>query len=171
MKIALLLILFGLGWAGWRAWQTGPLPVPGAKAPDFSLPDQDGNIRTLASYSGRWLVLYFYPRDDTPGCTREACAFRDGLHKLAAVGATVAGISVDSRESHRRFAGKHGLPFPLLADSDGGVARRYGVLMDWGLFRMAKRVTFLIGPDGIIRRVYPDVDPRLHADQVLSDIR
>lgn len=170
MKIALILILFGFVWIGWRAWYTGPLPVPGANAPDFSLPDQNGNIQTLANFSGRWLVLYFYPRDDTPGCTQQACSFRDGLHKFDAANATVVGVSVDSRESHQQFAQKHSLPFPLLSDTNGTVARHYGVLMDWVVFRMTKRVTFLINPKGLIYRVYPDVDPGKHATQVISEI-
>lgn len=170
MKVILLLVFSLVAWAGWRAWHTGPLPVTGARAPDFSLPDQNGNIQTLAAFSGRWLVLYFYPKDDTPGCTKEACSFRDGLHKFDAANATVVGISVDSRESHQQFAQKHRLPFLLLADTGGNVARRYGVLMDWGVFRMAKRVTFLIDPKGVIHRVYPDVDPGRHAAQVVSGI-
>lgn len=170
MKIALILILFGFVWIGWQAWHTGPLPVPGTRAPDFSLPDQNGNIQTLANFSGRWLVLYFYPKDDTPGCTQQACSFRDGLHKFDAANAMVVGVSVDSRESHQQFAQKHSLSFPLLADTNGTVARHYGVLMDWVVFRMTKRVTFLINPQGLIHRVYPNVDTGKHATQLISEI-
>lgn len=171
MKLSLVFILALIAWIGWRAWYTGALPVQGSKAPDFSLPDQNGNIQMSASYSGRWLILYFYPKDDTPGCTKEACAFRDGWQKLHATGVSVVGISVDSQASHHRFAGKYKLPFPLLADVDGAVARRYGVLMDWVVLRTAKRTTFLIDPKGIIHKIYPNVDLNQHVDQVLSDIR
>lgn len=170
MKIALLLILLLLAWAGWRAWHTGALPATGESAPDFSLPDQHGKLHRLSDYAGRWLVLYFYPRDDTPGCTREACAFRDGLTKLEAAGAAVVGISVDSQDSHRRFAEKYRLPFALLADTDGNVARNYGALMDWKIFRMSKRITFLVSPDGKVRQVYQQVDPDRHADEILAEL-
>jgi peroxiredoxin Q/BCP len=168
MKIALLLILPLLAWAGWRAWNTGPLPEVGASVPDFRLPDQHGSLHSLSDYAGRWVVLYFYPKDDTPGCTREACAFRNGLAKLQAAGAAVVGISVDTQESHRKFAEKYQLPFPLLADSDGLVARQYGALMDWKVVRMAKRITFLITPAGRLHRVYEQVDPNRHAEEILA---
>ena len=170
MKIALLIILPVLVWLGWRAWHAGALPEPGSAAPDFHLPDQHGKLHTLSDYGGRWLVLYFYPKDDTPGCTREACTFRDGLAKLQAAGAEVVGVSVDSPASHREFADKYQIPFTLLSDTDGSTARHYGVLVDWQIFRMAKRTTFLIGPDGRIKRVYEQVDPDRHADEVLAEL-
>lgn len=168
MKIALLLILLLIAWIGWRAWQTGPVPEVDSAAPDFKLPDQHGKQHTLPDYAGRWLVLYFYPRDDTPGCTREACSFRDGLAKLQAAGAHVVGVSVDSQESHQQFAAKYKLPFTLLADPDGNTVRQYGALIDWKLFRLAKRKTFLISPDGRIHRVFNHVDPNSHADEILA---
>lgn len=167
MKFALLIILPLLAWLGWRALHAGPRPEPGADAPDFALYDQQGRLHRLSDYAGRWLVLYFYPKDDTPGCTREACSFRDGLERLHAAGAVVVGISVDTPESHARFAAKYHLNFPLLADSDGSVARSYGTLMDWQLFRMAKRNTFLISPQGKVRQVFTSVDPSRHADEIL----
>jgi peroxiredoxin Q/BCP len=170
MKLLLLLFLLFIAWAGWRAWQTGTPPAAGEMAPDFRLPDQSGKMHTLSEYGGRWLVLYFYPKDDTPGCTREACAFRDGLARLEAAGAAVVGISVDTPDSHRRFAAKYKLPFTLLADTDGSVARRYGVLMDWKLFHLAKRVTFLVNPCGKVLRIYPQVDPDRHAGEILADL-
>jgi peroxiredoxin Q/BCP len=170
MKLALLLILLVIAWVGWRAWHTGAVPTAGENAPDFRLPDQHGKMHTLSDYAGRWLVLYFYPKDDTPGCTREACAFRDGLARLEAAGAIVVGISVDTQDSHRRFAEKHRLPFDLLADSDGNVARHYGALMDWQVFRMAKRTTFLISPTGKVQRVYAQVDPDRHAGEILAEL-
>lgn len=170
MKIALLLILTLIGWAGWRAWHTGVPPQAGTSAPDFRLPDQHGKLRSLSDYAGRWLVLYFYPKDDTPGCTREACAFRDGLTKLETAGAAVVGISLDTQQSHQRFADKYKLPFALLADTDGSVARQYGVLMDWGVFRMAKRMTFLIAPSGMVYKVFGQIDPNKHAGEILSEL-
>lgn len=170
MKIALLLILLLLAWILWRAWQTGPLPEVGERAPDFSLVDQNGKLHTLSDHAGHWLVLYFYPKDDTPGCTREACSFRDGHARLQATGAAVLGVSVDTSESHGRFAEKLQLTFPLLADTDGSMARRYGVLMDWKAYKLAKRTTFLISPAGEIKRVYAHVDPDRHADQILADL-
>lgn len=170
MEIMLLLILLALAWLAWRTWHTGPMPTIGSKAPDFQLSDQYGNTHQLSSYAGRWLVLYFYPKDDTPGCTREACAFRDGIASLEAAGASVAGVSVDTQASHARFAEKHRISFPLLADTDGSVAHRYGTLMDWIALRMARRATFLIDPEGKLRRTYRQVDPARHADEILADL-
>lgn len=170
MKFALLFIFLLAAWAGWRAWHGGVPIAAGAPAPDFRLPDQNGELRTLSGYAGRWLVLYFYPKDDTPGCTREACAFRDGLAKLEAAGASVAGVSMDTQDSHRRFAEKYRLPFDLLTDADGEVARQYGVLAGWGALRVARRVTFLISPAGNVQRVYQRVDPDRHAGEILADL-
>jgi peroxiredoxin Q/BCP len=131
------------------------------------LQDQTGRVRTLAEYRGRPVVLYFYPRDGTPGCTREACAFRDAWDRLQATGAVVLGVSTDDVESHRRFHAEHRLPFELLSDVDGEVARRYGVPVRLGL---AARVTFLIDGEGVVRRVFEDVDPAVHADEVIDAI-
>ena len=170
MKIALLLILPLLAWIGWRAWDTGPLPAAGTKAPDFRLPDQHGKLHALSDYAGHWLVLYFYPKDDTPGCTLEACNFRDGLAKLEAAGVSVVGVSTDSQKSHQQFAAKYALPFPLLSDAEGKTARHYGVLMDWKVFRIAKRITFLISPSGAVYRVYKNVDPDSHAAEILEEL-
>lgn len=170
MKLVLLIILSFIVWVGWRAWNTGTLPTAGENAPDFHLPDQHGKLHSLSDYAGRWLVLYFYPKDDTPGCTREACAFRDGLARLETADAVVVGISVDTLDSHRKFAEKYRLSFDLLADTDGHVARHYGVLMDWKIFRMAKRTTFLIDPAGKVQQVYERVDPDRHADEILAEL-
>lgn len=170
MKFLLLLVLLAVAWAIWRGWNSGSLPQPGSQAPEFRLPDQSGNFHQLSDYTGKWRIVYFYPKDDTPGCTKEACSFRDGQAKLQAAGAVVLGISVDSAESHRRFAEKHKLNFPLLADEDGKVSRQYGVLMDWHVLRMTRRVTFLIDPDGNINHVYHQVDPDRHAGEILEKI-
>ncbi|MDB5801568.1 MAG: alkyl hydroperoxide reductase/Thiol specific antioxidant/Mal allergen [Rhodocyclales bacterium] len=146
-------------------------PIVGTQAPDFSLHDQQGALRKLTDFRGKWLVLYFYPKDDTPGCTTEACSFRDGQALIGSLRAQVVGVSIDDASSHSAFAEKHKLPFPLLADTGGAVAARYGSLSDWKIMKFAKRQTFLIDPKGIVRKVYLDVDPDTHASQVLADLR
>ncbi len=151
--------------------RAGELPKVGEAAPDFDLPDQNGVKHTLHEFAGKWLVLYFYPKDDTPGCTQEACAFRDDLHKLTALGAQVVGISVDDSSSHAEFAKKYHLPFPLLADKSTAVAARYGALMDLGLFRFAKRYTFLIDPQGKVVRIYTQVETSKHSTEIIKDLQ
>ena len=156
----------------WRvsAYSKRREPKAGEPAPDFSLPDQDGRNRSLSEFRGKWLVLYFYPKDDTPGCTRQACAFRDGRNQLAALGAQVVGVSVDDVESHLDFAKEHRLPFPLLADAGGAVAARYGSLRDLGLIKFARRNTFLIDPQGCIAMVYLSASPAGNAQEVVEDL-
>jgi peroxiredoxin Q/BCP len=169
------LILFGLFAAlallVARMASAGELPKVGEAAPDFDLPDQNGTTHKLHEFAGKWLVLYFYPKDDTPGCTQEACAFRDDLHKLEALGAQVVGISVDDSNSHAEFAKKYHLPFPLLADRTGDVAGRYGALMNFVLFRIAKRYTFLIDPQGKVARVYVKVETSKHSQEIIGDLK
>lgn len=149
-------------------WMTRPRgqAVEGTAAPDFALRDQDGRTRSLRDYAGRWLVLYFYPRDDTPHCTREACAFRDARATLEGLGASVLGISVDAVARHAEFARKHGLTFPLLADPVGRIARAYGSALDLGFTRLARRKTFVIAPDGRIAARFDAVNVATHADEV-----
>ncbi len=147
------------------------LPKVGEVAPDFNLPDQDGKTHQLKDFAGKWLVLYFYPKDDTPGCTQEACAFRDDMHKLTALGAQVVGISVDDGASHAEFAKKYHLPFPLLADKSTEVAARYGALMNLGLFKFARRYTFLIDPQGRIAKVYEKVETSKHSTEIIEDLK
>jgi peroxiredoxin Q/BCP len=137
-------------------------------APTFSAQDQDGKTRSLAEFKGKPLVLYFYPKDGTPGCTKEACAFRDAWKKITDTGATVIGVSRDSVEKHASFAKEHQLPFPLLADEDGAICKAYGVGSTLG---MASRVTYLIDRDGKIARTWPSVDPAIHADEVIAAIK
>jgi thioredoxin-dependent peroxiredoxin len=144
--------------------------APGAAAPEFSLPDQTGATRILSTYRSRWVVLYFYPRDDTPGCTTEACAFRDAYLTLTRRGVEVLGVSVDNRDNHAEFAHKYHLPFPLLADTDGAVARRYGALWSIGIVRFARRHTFIIDPAGRIAKIYRSVDPDVHSREVQTDL-
>jgi peroxiredoxin Q/BCP len=145
---------------------TGLLAV-GSPAPDFLVPDQTGATRTLTAERGHVLVLYFYPRDATPGCTAEACAFRDAWDRYQQAGVTLFGVSTDDVESHRAFAEEHELPFPLLADTEATVADAYGVAHEGGY---ARRVTFIVNAEGNIARVFEDVDPGVHADEVLSAI-
>lgn len=147
------------------------LPAVGSVAPGFSLPDQNGAPRRLAEWRGRWVVLYFYPKDDTPGCTTEACSFRDDISLLSALGAQVVGISVDDTVSHKAFAAKYGLPFPLLSDATASVARQYGALSDWLVLKVAKRYTFIIDPAGRIAKVYLSVDPARHAQEIVADLK
>jgi peroxiredoxin Q/BCP len=143
----------------------------GELAPTFSLPDQQGQERHLDEFKGRWLVLYFYPKDDTPGCTKEACRFRDDYTALQQNGAQVVGISVDSSAAHANFAHKHRLPFPLLADTQGHVAKSYGALINLGYLKLAKRHTFLIDPASRVAKIYLSVDPNAHAQTVFKDMQ
>lgn len=148
---------------------TEPL-TPGLQAPSFSLPDQHGRMRALADFRGRWLVLYFYPRDDTPHCTREACEVRDRSVEFDKLGAWVVGVSLDSIARHARFAMRHALDFPLLVDAAGETARRYGALFRIGPFKLARRHTFVIAPDGRIAKIYRKVRVARHADELLRDL-
>ncbi len=143
------------------------LLAAGTAAPDFSAPDQTGATHTLADERGHVVVLYFYPRDMTPGCTREACAFRDAWDRYQQAGVTVFGVSTDDVDSHRAFAQEHELPFSLLADPDGHIADAYGVRHAGGF---DQRVTFVIDGSGTIAHVFERVDPGVHADEVLSVI-
>ncbi len=142
----------------------------GSQAPDFDLEDQTGTHHRLSDYRGRWVVLYFYPKDDTPGCTKEACGFRDAGAALAELDAVVLGVSADDRESHARFATKYQLDFPLLVDPDKQVLEAYhayGEKRMYGrVYQGVLRVTYLIGPDGSIVRTWPKVKAEGHADEV-----
>lgn len=151
------------------------MPVVGTIAPDFTLLDQDGVSHTLSSHKGTRILLYFYPKDDTPGCTKQACALRDAMPELSSLDAIVYGISPDSVKSHKKFADKYGLPFTLLADEGHKVCSLYGV---WGRKKMMGReydgvfrTSFLIDKEGKIAKVYENVKPELHAAEVLEDLR
>tara|TARA_R110002096_G_scaffold68658_5_gene165525 strand:- start:1348 stop:1836 length:489 start_codon:yes stop_codon:yes gene_type:complete len=146
-------------------------PETGQAAPAFELIDQHGKTHTLEKYHGKWVVLYFYPKDDTPGCTKQACAFRDDYKALGAYNTQVLGVSVDSSESHATFADKYNLPFPLLADTQGRVAKSYQSLTSLGFIKIAKRHTFIIDPDGIVRKIYRKVNVATHSDQILTDLK
>jgi peroxiredoxin Q/BCP len=146
-------------------------PAVGSPAPEFRLQDQEGKWHQLADYRGKWVALYFYPKDDTPGCTKQACAFRDNIFAFNKEGAVILGVSVDDVESHKAFAEKHGLPFTLLADADKAVTKEYGVLKSYGVMELAKRETFLIDPQGRVAKHYESVDPEQNSKIVLEDIK
>jgi len=142
----------------------------GDPAPDFSLVDQNGKLQHLSAFRNRWLVLYFYPKDDTPGCTKEACTFRDDYLKLAKLNADVLGVSIDNEKSHAAFSSKYHLPFPLLSDSDGKIADAYGSYFSFGPLKFARRHTFIIDPAGGIAAIYRKVEPGKHSSQILHDL-
>jgi peroxiredoxin Q/BCP len=143
-------------------------PTPGSIAPDFSLPSQQGAPVSLKDYRGNWIVLYFYPKDQTPGCTREAHTFQADQSKYAERHAVVLGVSVDSVDSHKKFCAKEGLNFKLLADSEGKVSQSYGSLTNLAVVKFAKRNTFLIDPAGKVAKMYTSVDPAKHSEEVLA---
>jgi peroxiredoxin Q/BCP len=143
----------------------------GNAAPEFELSDQNGQLHSLEDYRDQWVVLYFYPKDETPGCTTEACEFRDNIFAYKDLNAQILGVSLDDAESHKAFAENHGLPFPLLADVEGTTSTAYGVKTRMFGMTVAKRQTFLIGPDGVIAKHYETVKPAEHSDQVLADLR
>jgi len=142
----------------------------GAPAPDFELTDQQGRQHSIEDYRGQWVALYFYPKDDTPGCTTEACEFRDNIFAFKNLDCQILGVSLDDEESHKKFAEKYGLPFPLLADSSGTTANAYGVQTKMMGMTVAKRQTFLIDPDGNVAKHYAKVDPETHSKQILADL-
>lgn len=165
-----LALTFGVPFASAADAPAGP--QDGQAAPEFKLQDQKGAWHTLKQYHGKWLVLYFYPKDFTPGCTTEVCQFRDDVMKLHKDGAEVLGVSLDDVESHAKFAEKYHVPFPLLSDADKSTAKEYGVLTFSEKMNLsyAKRETFLIDPDGKVAKRYVDVDPKENSGQVLADL-
>jgi thioredoxin-dependent peroxiredoxin len=173
LKWLLIALLVGVGLLLWRmtAHAHRNLPRAGDAAPDFKLPDQNGKLRDSGEFRGKWLVLYFYPRDDTPGCTEQAARYRDAMRDIEALGATVCGVSVDDSERHAVFARKYNLPFALLADRNGDVARRHGSLRDFGFLKFARRNTFLIDPQGRVAKVYLGVSPSRNTADVTNDLK
>lgn len=146
----------------------------GQKAPAIKLPDQNGEVHELKDYAGQWVLVYFYPKDDTPGCTKEACALRDNFPKFKKLKAVVLGISADSVKKHEKFAAKYELPFTLLADENKEVVEKYGVWAEKSMYGRKYmgilRTSFLIDPAGKIAKIYEGVKPELHAEEVLGDI-
>lgn len=146
-----------------------------SQAPDFSLPDQSGKTHKLSDYLGKWILLYFYPKDDTPGCTKEACTIRDNFPAFKKLDAVVLGVSADSEKSHDKFAQKYELPFTLLADTQKEVVKMYDVYKPKKFmgkeFLGVLRTSFLIDPKGNIAKIYENVKPAVHAEEVLGDIQ
>lgn len=142
----------------------------GQLAPDFTLQDQKSQPQTLSKMQGKWVVLYFYPKDETPGCVAEACSFRDNIVAIKAKNTVVWGVSVDNNESHEKFAENHQLPFTLLADPNGKIALKYGSLRNLLVFKIAKRHSFIIDPQGKIAKVYRNVNPKSHVAEILKDL-
>ena len=142
----------------------------GEPAPAFELSDQYGEPHSLSDFDGRWLVVFFYPKADTPGCTTEACNFRDNIYAIRGAGAEVVGISVDSVADQKKFSDKYKLPFTILSDSGGETSQRYGVLRQFGEMEIANRESFLIDPDGIVVKHYERVDPETHTQEVIADL-
>lgn len=169
LSIVLVLAVSAAGWM-WMAAPAAAPPAVGQAAPEFRLQDQHGAWHSVADYRGQWLVLYFYPKDFTPGCTTQVCRFRDDVVKLRQAGARVIGVSLDDVKSHAEFAAKYKVQFPLLADDQQMAAKAYGVLVSRAGLSYARRDTFLIDPQGRLARHYPDVDPERNSAQVLSDI-
>ena len=165
------LVTLALACVGIDAAASAAEVAVGEVPPDFRLQDQNGQWHTLAQHKGQWIALYFYPKDDTPGCTKEACAFRDNIFAFEELGAIILGVSLDDVKSHAEFAKKYSLPFPLLADTDGKVAEKYGVLNNLGVIKIAKRQSFLIGPDGRVVKHYDKVDAEKHSAEVLADLK
>ena len=142
----------------------------GDKAPNFRLNDQNNVTHQLSDYEGSWVILYFYPKDDTPGCTTQACDFRDAVKRIIASKSVVFGLSLDSVESHKRFSEKNNLSFSLLSDEEGVAAKSYDSLNNFIGFKSAKRNTFIINPEGLLAKIYLSVDPKTHSQMVLNDL-
>ncbi len=168
-KLALGLVAAG---AAWMVTAAISAPAVGEAAPAFRLQDQNNEWHTLEQYQGKWLVLYFYPKADTPGCTTEACEFRDNIFAYEEIGAAVIGVSLDDVASQAAFAEKYSLPFPLLSDAQQVVATAYGVLGNFGAMTVAKRETFIINPQGQVAKHYVvNGDPAGHTVAVLADLK
>jgi peroxiredoxin Q/BCP len=158
-----------------QVWEVCMGVAEGKKAPDFKLADQNGDVHQLKDYKGKWVVVYFYPKDNTQGCTKEACNFRDNIKRIEKLGAKVIGVSVDSVKKHANFVAKYDLPFTLLADVEKKMVNDYGV---WGLkwfmgreYMGINRMTFIIDPTGKVAKVYPKVKAATHGEEVLNDLK
>jgi peroxiredoxin Q/BCP len=141
------------------------------KAPEFSLLDSHNSIHNLSDYQGQWLILFFYPKDNTPGCTVEACQFRDNYSDISAANTKVLGISTDNTESHAHFTDKQQLPFPLLSDNTGAISKLYGSLFKLGPIKFCKRHSFIIDPQGNIAKIYRKVTPSSHSQQIMAELK
>ncbi|MGV6850689.1 MAG: peroxiredoxin [bacterium] len=165
IKRTLLVFLFILASTHCFAVEVGKL------GPEFCLKDQTAQKHCLSQYRGQWVVLYFYPKDDTPGCTKEACHFRDQYERIIEKNAVILGVSLDDVDSHNKFSKKYRLNFPILADVTGEVSKTYGTFWSLGPLKYSKRNSFLLNPEGIITHIYKDVDPEIHAKQILTQLK
>jgi len=167
--LVLVVVAFS-AFAASRFFSSRTIPQAGSAAPDFSLPSQDGTAVSLKDYGGKWVVLYFYPKDFTSGCTVEAHNFQRDQAEFAKRNAVILGVSVDTADSHRKFCAKEGLNFKLLADTSHQVSKQYGSLINLGVAQISARNTFLIDPQGRIARAFASVNPARHSAEVLSAI-
>lgn len=170
LTVAGIVVIVGAAFAVTRAFSSRNLPAPGSVAPDFTLSSQEGNQVSLKDYRGKWVALYFYPKDFTTGCTIEARHFQRDEAEFARRNAIVLGVSVDSADSHKRFCQKEGLNFKLLADTSHQVSKEYGSLINFGIAQISARNTFLIDPEGKIVRAFASVNPARHSADVLAAI-
>jgi len=168
--LALFILIVAIAFVAPRLLRAASVPAVGTAAPDFTLKSQEGTPISLAQYRGKWVVLYFYPKDMTTGCTIEAHNFQRDQAKYDAANAVVLGVSVQDVQSHQQFCTKDGLTFKLLADPDHKVTDEYGSLKDYGVAKLAARHTFLIDPQGKIVKEYMDVDPNNHSEEVLAEL-
>lgn len=172
LKLFFYIVVLLIAIFGYRSYSSTSNKLKiGDDAPKFTLKDAQGNTHHLSDYAGSYLILYFYPKDDTPSCTKEACNFRDDFTQLEKLHAKIIGISLDSAKSHAEFTNKHHLPFPLLTDTNAKVAESYHALMDFYVFKIAKRHTFLINPAGKIEQIYRSVDSTKHSQQIIDDLK
>ena len=155
----------------WADAYTDTQPAVGDSAPSFKLQDQNGDWHTLGDYKGKYVVLFFYPKDGTPGCTTEACNFRDNIFAFDDLNTQILGISLDDVDSHKEFSEKYSLPYPILADVEKESAVDYGVLGKFMMMTITKRESFIINPDGLIVKHYKNVDPDKHTDEVIEDLK
>ena len=168
--VLLIVVVIGLVLLVPRLVPRAATLAEGSTAPDFTLLSQEGSAVSLRDYRGKWVVLYFYPRDQTPGCSREAHNFQIDQAKYAERNAVVLGVSVDSVDSHKKFCAKEGLNFKLLADTDHKVSQSYGSLTNLGVVKFSARHTFLIDPNGKVAKAYTSVDPLRHSAEVLAEL-
>ncbi len=155
----------------WADAYTDTQPTVGDSAPTFKLQDQNGDWHTLGDYKGKYVVLFFYPKDGTPGCTTEACNFRDNIFAFDDLNTQILGISLDDVDSHKEFSEKYSLPYPILADIEKESAVDYGVLGKFLMMTITKRESFIIDPDGLIVKHYKNVDPEKHTDEVIEELK
>ena len=155
----------------WADAYTDTQPAVGDSAPTFKLQDQNGDWHTLGDYKGKYVVLFFYPKDGTPGCTTEACNFRDNIFAFDDLNTQILGISLDDVDSHKEFSEKYSLPYPILADVEKESAVDYGVLGKFMMMTITKRESFIIDPEGLIVKHYKNVDPDKHTDEVIEDLK